>query len=238
MKSRLLALLLSLIAVTLPPSYDCTDIIRGHDVCPHFWPSMASIQKQRSTLFSVSEVTVVLGAHQASTAEREQQEFKVMHCFPHPQFHKHSMVNDIMLLKLDRVAELNKYVQLLPLPDSFEDIKPGTECQVAGWGYTSETKQKPSKYLREATLEIVGRESCARKYENNPGITSDMLCAGGKSNTCQRDSSGPLICGGRYSGIVSFGKGCGRRGMPGVYTRLTEKYIKWIKETIALHKDP
>ncbi|XP_041280514.1 LOW QUALITY PROTEIN: granzyme A-like [Onychostruthus taczanowskii] len=32
------------------------------------------------------------------------------------------------------LLKLNKYVQLLPLPDFFEDVEPGTLCQVAGWG--------------------------------------------------------------------------------------------------------
>ncbi|PKU41673.1 granzyme a-like [Limosa lapponica baueri] len=107
-----------------------------------------------SALLNEPEVRVVLGAHQASRAEKEQQIFKVMRYFPHPQFARPSKENDIMLLK--------------------------------------------------------------------------------------GDSGGPLICADRYSGIVSFGKGkrCGRRDMPGVYTRLTEKYIDWIKDTISLHRDP
>ncbi|KAF1654763.1 Granzyme A, partial [Eudyptes chrysocome] len=188
-----------------------------------------------------SEVRVVLGAHQASIAEKEQQIFKVMHYFPNPQFGKSSKENDIMLLKLNGIAKLNKFVQLLLLPDSYEDTKPGTKCKVAGWGVTS--SRKPSKYLRKTTLKIVGRKSCESKYGNYAKITSNMLCAVGKNkifkrDACQGDSGGPLICAGRYSGIVSFGKGCGNRGMPGVYTRLTEKYIDWIKKIISLHRDP
>ncbi|NXT34535.1 GRAA protein, partial [Pelecanoides urinatrix] len=259
MTSHLLALLFSLIAVILPPRYGCTDIIGGHVVRPHSWPFMAAIQTRNSTVcggalvekqwiltaahceLNKSEVRVVLGAHQASIAEKDQQRFKVMRYFPNPQFARSSKENDIMLLKLNGIAKLNKYVQLLPLPDSCEDIKPGTTCNVAGWGVRS--SGKPSKYLRKTTLKIVGRESCKSKYENYTKITGNMLCAVGKNkflkgDACQGDSGGPLICAGRYSGIVSFGKGCGRRGMPGVYTRLTEKYIDWIKKIVSLHRDP
>ncbi|KAF1484441.1 Granzyme A, partial [Megadyptes antipodes antipodes] len=259
MTSYLLALLLSLIAVILPPRYGCTDIIGGRIVRPHSWPFMAAIQKKNSTVcggalvgkqwvltaahceLNKSEVRVVLGAHQASIAEKEQQIFKVMHYFPNPQFGKSSKENDIMLLKLNGIAKLNKFVQLLPLPDSYEDTKPGTTCKVAGWGVRS--SGKPSKYLRKTTLKIVDRKSCESKYGNYAKITSNMLCAVGKNkifkgDACKGDSGGPLICAGRYSGIVSFGKGCGNRDMPGVYTRLTEKYIDWIKKKISLHGDP
>ncbi|KFR01879.1 Granzyme A, partial [Nipponia nippon] len=229
----------------------CTDIIGGQVVRPHSWPFMAAIQRKHATVcggalvgkqwvltaahckLNKSEVRVVLGAHQASIAEKEQQIFKVMQDFPNPQFGRSSKENDIMLLKLNGIAKMNEYVQPLLLPDSCEDIKPGTMCQVAGWGVTS--SGKPSKYLRKATLKIVGRKSCESKYGKYTKITSNMLCAAGKNkflktDTCQGDSGGPLICAGRYSGIVSFGKGCGRRDMPGVYTRLTEKYIDWIKK--------
>ncbi|KFQ84878.1 Granzyme A, partial [Phoenicopterus ruber ruber] len=234
----------------------CVGIIGGRVVRPHSWPFMAAIQTKDGTVcggalvekqwvltaahcqLNKSEVRVVLGAHQASIAEKEQQIFKVMHNFPNPQFRKSSWENDIMLLKLNGTAKLNKYVGCLPLPDCFEDIKPGTTCKVAGWGDTSSSR-KPSKYLQEATLKIVDRKSCASKYGNDPKITSNMLCAAGKNrflkaaDTCKGDSGGPLICAGQYTGIVSFGKGkCGRSSMPGVYTRLTEKYIDWIKKEI------
>ncbi|NWT82544.1 GRAA protein, partial [Lanius ludovicianus] len=233
----------------------CTDIIKGHEVCPHSWPYMAAIQSKHLDVFcggtlvekqwvltaahcEIDELNdrVVLGAHRASIAEKEQQIFEIMEIFRHRQFDRSSGKNDIMLLKLNDTAKLNQYVQCLPLPDSFEDVEPGTLCRVAGWGKTS--SGKPSKYLKEANLKIVDRKSCDKKYTNTAKITINMLCAIGKSrfcpgDACQGDSGGPLICDGQYRGIVSFGKKCGKRGIPGVYTRLTEKYIDWIKKTIS-----
>ncbi|NXE41288.1 GRAA protein, partial [Ptilorrhoa leucosticta] len=238
----------------------CTDIIRGHKVCPHSWPYMAAIQLKNLDVLcggtlvekqwvltaahcEINELEdrVVLGAHRVSVAEKEQQIFEIMEIFRHHQFDRSSWENDIMLLKLNDTAKLNKYVQLLPLPDSFEDLEPGTLCKVAGWGKKSSGKS--SEYLREANLKIVDRKSCDKKYASKPKITINMLCAIGKrrffpSDACQGDSGGPLICAGQYRGIVSFGRKCGKRGIPGVYTRLTEKYIDWVKKTISRDREP
>ncbi|KAM4752422.1 serine protease 57-like [Cyanocitta cristata] len=62
-----------------------------------------------------SEDRVVLGAHQVSIAEKEQQIFEIMEIFHHHQFDWSSRKNDIILLKLNDTAKLNQYVQCLPL---------------------------------------------------------------------------------------------------------------------------
>ncbi|KAM8982896.1 LOW QUALITY PROTEIN: mast cell protease 4-like [Ara ararauna] len=85
-----------------------------------------------STRTPSPEIRVVLGAHQASMAEKEQQVFKVMECFPNTQFGSSSKENDTMLLKLNGIAKLSEYTQLLPFPESGKDIKPGTMC-IPGW---------------------------------------------------------------------------------------------------------
>ena len=56
----------------------------------------------------------------------------------------------------------------------------------------------------------------------------------------QGDGGGPLVCekDDRWYqvGIVSFGIGCGRRNVPGVYTNV-EAYGPWIEETILADKN-
>ena len=55
---------------------------------------------------------------------------------------------------------------------------------------------------------------------------------GGK-DSCRGDSGGPLIVSNHdiaiIYGIVSFGDGCGKPKLPGVYTRVTS-YLEWIRK--------
>jgi Trypsin len=59
-----------------------------------------------------------------------------------------------------------------------------------------------------------------------------QICAGTPAaDTCQGDSGGSLVVQHDHKyeivGVTSWGQGCGRRGFPGVYTRIS-KYITWI----------
>ncbi|XP_078075366.1 granzyme K-like [Mustelus asterias] len=263
MKSLQNTLLISLIAVSLTPTYYGAEIIGGREVKPHSKPYMASIQKYDSgtnnyrhvcggTLIRnrwvltaahckfKGSIRVVLGAHSLSRNEKSQQRLPVKEQYPHPGFNRKTKENDIMLLELFNEAKINKFVKLHKLPKAKgADVKPGTRCTAAGWGITTIRSKSPSDTLKEVKLSIIDRETCNSKdyYNHKPEVTQDMICAGdskGREDTCLGDSGGPLICKGAYKGIVSYGRECADPKKPGIYTLISKKYLDWIQKTIGV----
>ncbi|NXG80349.1 GRAA protein, partial [Baryphthengus martii] len=234
----------------------CVDIIGGAQVAPHSRPFMALILKENGNLVCggalikenwvltaahcVEGSKVILGAHSQKAREREKQDFQIAKRIPYPCYCSSCKENDIMLLQLDKRAKLNKAVQLIPLPTSDDDPKPGTTCAVAGWGQIYNHQRKHSDTLREVNVTVISRKTCNdnKHYKNNPPITENMICAGDKKggkDSCSGDSGGPLRCNNVMRGITSFGKArkCGEADGPGVYTRLTKQYLQWIRKTIG-----
>ncbi|MBO2457430.1 serine protease [Actinomadura violacea] len=96
-----------------------------------------------------------------------------------------------------------------------------TSGVVAGWGTTSESDWFNTR-LRSAQVPLPGDAACKKAYGGSYDA-SDMACAGSpKADTCQFDSGGPLIAGGRVVALTSWAYGCAKPGYPGVYTRVTD----------------
>jgi trypsin len=76
----------------------------------------------------------------------------------------------------------------------------------------------------KVTVPAVSREDCNAAYSEGQ-ITDVMFCAGteqGGLDSCQGDSGGPIFddATGVQVGVVSWGNGCARPGVPGVYARI------------------
>jgi secreted trypsin-like serine protease len=101
-----------------------------------------------------------------------------------------------------------------------------------GWGSVREGTGVQQTRLRKVEVPFVPDAACDQIYqaEGYGLIPSHMMCAGdianGGRDACQGDSGGPLLrrADGRWIqvGIVSWGVGCGRRGLPGVYTEVSQ----------------
>ncbi|KAM5194729.1 granzyme A-like [Mantella aurantiaca] len=233
--------------------YVCMDIIGGNVAAPHSRPYMVYLKMTKfcgGALIKTNWVITaahcditnatkaVLGAHSLSNSTNQQQ-IGIKRAIKHPCYDHNSRTNDIQLLQLEKPAKLNKFVSLLQLPKQEENVKPGTLCSSAGWGVIDNKSDKTSDVLREVNLSIVDNNKCNKAYskaKKKVTITSSMICAGPlkkrKDDTCRGDSGGPLICNKMFTGIVSFGPNkCGDPKYPGVYTRLTNKYLTWIRDT-------
>ncbi|XP_029593925.1 trypsin-2-like [Salmo trutta] len=153
-----------------------------------------------------SRVEVRLGEHNIQVTEGSEQFISSSRVIRHPNYSSYNIDNDIMLIKLSKPATLNTYVQPVALPTSCAPA--GTMCTVSGWGNTMSSTADSNK-LQCLNIPILSYSDCNNSY---PGmITNAMFCAGyleGGKDSCQGDSSGPVVCNGELLGCCVLGYGC------------------------------
>lgn len=168
---------------------------------------------------TAASLSVILGDHQGSVNEGTEQSRGVAEIILHPNFSAATLNNDLALLRLSTPATLNARVviaRIAALPDV------GTSLRVIGWGRTFENGLSADR-LQQVNVPLVSNINCNNAY---PGqITDSMFCAGlpqGTMDACQGDSGGPIFLPNtRYLvGLVSWGTGCARPELFGVYTDL------------------
>uniref|UniRef100_W5LV78 Peptidase S1 domain-containing protein n=1 Tax=Lepisosteus oculatus TaxID=7918 RepID=W5LV78_LEPOC len=161
----------------------------------------------------------------------------------HPDYDSSTNNNDIALLRLSSSVSFNNYIQPICLADRSSSFFTGTSCWVTGWGDTAEGGSLlGNQTLQEVQLPIMGNRQCGCLNDmafGSGSITANMICAGelhGGKDSCQGDSGGPLVCkqGSAWvqAGVVSFGRGCARPSLPGVYTRVSQ-YKDWINGQVG-----
>ncbi len=121
-------------------------------------------------------------------------------------------------------------------------LPPGLDLKVTGWGHVSERKagatrsvtgaaMRSSQVLLEGLLELRHMDECRKVPEYQKTINDGVLCVGSgtsaQQDSCQGDSGGPLTRRRMLVGLVSTGVGCGRKGVPALYTNVAY-YADWI----------
>uniref|UniRef100_A0A8C9E8L9 Peptidase S1 domain-containing protein n=1 Tax=Phocoena sinus TaxID=42100 RepID=A0A8C9E8L9_PHOSS len=147
--------------------------------------------------------------------------------------------DDSSLLKLSSSVTFNKHIQPVCVLSSSSVFKNRDDCWVNGWGDIHETKNLPPPYnLQEVQVSIINKSRCSYLF-HQPDYSShssnNMICPGsedGNTDACKGDPGRPLVCekNGPWIqiGIVSWGVGCGRCNLAGIYTNVSS-YFNWIQ---------
>lgn len=196
----------------------------------HCVGAMASIAEENGpgVTFFVRENTSDLqaGGHDATIVE----------VIPHKQYDAKRVLNDIALLHVSAPLQAPRQ-KLIAQSLTGEVLRPARMSTVVGYGLTKE-KGKSSPQLRQVDVPIVAKDECTSVYGSG-FIIETNFCAGerkGGKDSCQGDSGGPLFMPAAdgeqlQSGVVSWGKGCARPRLYGVYTSVGH-FQDWIRDRV------
>ncbi len=156
----------------------------------------------------------------------------------HPDYNPDTLDSDLALLKLGSNSSKSP-VRIIEQGDPNGLTNAGIEANVMGWGATSEGGPGSNKLL-EVEVPIWQNDRAERAFQNyNSVFTPNMIAAGrpsGGQDACQGDSGGPFVVpdgdGIVLAGATSWGIGCARPDLPGVYTRLSN-FSDWINSIVS-----
>ncbi|MCZ7416105.1 MULTISPECIES: S1 family peptidase [unclassified Streptomyces] len=180
----------------------------------------------------VGDLRVVAGRTDLRTGAGR--EVGVTEVWVNPEWDSRTNSGDLAVLTLARPLPAEAALPLAEKGD--EAYEPGTAATVFGWGDVRGNGMYASR-LRAASVRVLADTQCEEAYAKGASGSyqaGTMVCAGvpeGGRDACQGDSGGPLVAGGRVVGLVSWGVGCGRAGLPGVYTR-----VGALRELIEEHR--
>lgn len=182
---------------------------------------------------------VVIGAEDLNLTDQAEK-FDIQEVIIHPGFNRSTMSHDFALIKLSA-------------PSSYPPIEinqmPVTELGSisfisAGWGSLLEGSPT-TNLLQKVELPLVDQSHCEEQLqamlpEDVPYLDESMFCAGfelGLKDACQGDSGGPIFYQDEFRnvpvllGVVSWGFGCGRENLSGIYGNASFVY-DWIAQEI------
>ncbi|XP_013161537.1 PREDICTED: trypsin-7-like [Papilio xuthus] len=154
----------------------------------------------------------------------------IVEVIPYPGYNRPPFDKDIAVMRTSEDIEFNSCTRPIALP-------PRGSLLRAGSTMTQGASILPDR-LMTVDLNLVSRSRCQSAY-SPLRITENMLCAGnyflGGKSTCQGDSGGVGAIDGVARGVVSFGRGCGKRLSPSVFASLAAPNIRdFIKKHTGL----
>ena len=185
--------------------------------------------------------------------------YRIERAVAHKDYETVHHANDIALIKIARDAQTGR-AGLPPTVQAIRVLGDGAgrpladfdHVQVTGWGRTLARDDVPGALARDGktvnhgsptlkalplTVFPVARCNAVSTYAGTPFDLA--ICAGSDragEDSCNGDSGGPLTRAQGNDrvlvGLVSWGKGCGLAGVPGIYTRMPA-YAAWIKAAQA-----
>ncbi|RXN24209.1 granzyme B(G,H)-like protein [Labeo rohita] len=175
-------------------------IVNGKEAKPHSRPYMVSVQVMGQHIcggFLISDrfvmtaahcrrnaqfLTVVLGAHNLQSKNENSVRIKVESYHTHPQYTSESFRNDILLLRLEKHAQINN-IKPISIPAKEGDIEADSVCSIAGWGRL-ETNGKQSNHLMETNVKVMNNKKCESKWGEEEFSASLMMCVYGEGGSC------------------------------------------------------
>uniref|UniRef100_A0A8C5DEK1 Coagulation factor VIIi n=1 Tax=Gouania willdenowi TaxID=441366 RepID=A0A8C5DEK1_GOUWI len=194
----------------------------------------------------LKDITVVAGEHNLDFVEGTEQTVRVSMAISHENYTRATPDSDVALLRLERALNLSRDVIPVCLPTkdfSEHELLKARYHQVSGWGARTNggnafpqvgTPHSPN--LRHMSVPLIPNSQCSQVSQID--FNSNMLCAGyleGRQESCRGDDGSPLVTafGSTHflTGVVGWGRGCGRQGYYGVYANMAN-YVDWAKATI------
>lgn len=169
--------------------------------------------------------------HAGSSKLKEGGSFhKAVEVISHENYNTSTNENDIGLIEVHPRLPFDERRQPISLFRKEKILRANDLALVTGWGATSESG-RISPQLQAVHVPLITNDLCQKQYESEFPIFKSQICAGfpeGEKDSCQGDSGGPMVIHKKLVGVVSWGKGCARAALPGVYTSVAH-YIDWIE---------
>lgn len=181
-------------------------------------------------------------------SNRNARTIQVKTSYVHHNHNGLTLDNDIALLRLEEALDfedpkVSNSICLVCLPERSSQVEAGKRCTVTGYGF--ETEEGPAALkVRQTDLPIVGDQECQNKTSLVLGkpftLPASSFCAGGElgQDACHGDGGSPLSClvDGYYelTGIVSWGYKCGRKDLPGLYSKVST-FVGWINQIVSVN---